>query len=316
MSFPKAEDILAASQRIASLVHHTPVLTSISIDKMVGAKLFFKCENLQKVGAFKYRGATNTLLQLSPAQLKQGVATHSSGNHAQALALAAQLHDTAAYIVMPSNASESKKEAVLGYGAKIIECEPTLDARETTLKQIVAETKAHFIHPYNDITVIEGQATAAKELIDEIPQLDYLLAPVGGGGLLSGSALSAYYFSPSTKVIGTEPTGADDAYRSFNSDIIISSINPKTIADGLLTSLGTKTFPIIQKHVLQILTVDDDMIVEAMRLIWQRMKIIVEASAAVPLAALMQNAHLFKGKRVGIVLSGGNIDLNRLPFKA
>ncbi len=316
MSFPKAEDILAASQRIASLVHHTPVLTSISIDKMVGAKLFFKCENLQKVGAFKYRGATNTLLQLSPAQLKQGVATHSSGNHAQALALAAQLHDTAAYIVMPSNASESKKEAVLGYGAKIIECEPTLDARETTLKQIVAETKAHFIHPYNDIKVIEGQATAAKELIDEIPQLDYLLAPVGGGGLLSGSALSAYYFSPSTKVIGTEPTGADDAYRSFNSDIIISSINPKTIADGLLTSLGTKTFPIIQKHVSQILTVDDDMIVEAMRLIWQRMKIIVEASAAVPLAALMQNAHLFKGKRVGIVLSGGNIDLNRLPFKA
>ncbi len=315
MPFPKAEDISAASRRIAPFIHHTPVLTSASIDKMLEAQLFFKCENFQKVGAFKYRGATNAILRLFPSQTKAGVATHSSGNHAQALALAAQLNNTQAYIVMPKNAPKIKKNAVLGYGAKIVECEPTLEAREDTVKQIVAQTKAHFIHPYNDFTIIEGQATVAKEFIEEIPQLDYLLAPVGGGGLLSGSALSAHYFSPTTKVIGAEPTGADDAYISFNTGKIAPSVHPVTIADGLLTSLGSKTFPIIQKYVPQILTVDDHAIVEAMKLIWQRMKIIVEASAAVPLATVMQNVHLFKEKRVGIILSGGNVDLNKLPFK-
>ena len=314
MNIPGIESIIEASKRIAPFVHRTPVLTSKGINEILKGQLFFKCENFQKVGAFKYRGATNAILQLTPAQLQNGVATHSSGNHAQALALAAKINNVKAYIVMPSNAPISKRKAVIAYGAKVIECEPTLEARETTLNQVIQEKNAHFIHPYNDNRIIEGQATSAKELIEDVSALDYLITPVGGGGLLSGSALSVNYFSPKTKTIGAEPSGADDAFRSFKAGKIIPSIHPTTIADGLLTSLGTKTFPIIKENVEQILLVDDAKIIEAMKLIWERMKIIVEPSAAVPLAVVMEYPQIFEGRKTGIILSGGNVDLNKLPF--
>ena len=314
MNTPEKDTILEASARISSFIHRTPILTSKSIAEILKCQLFFKCENFQKVGAFKYRGATNAILQLTKSQIDCGVATHSSGNHAQALALAAKINNTKAFIVMPSNAPKIKKDAVLGYGAEVIECEPTLEARESTLHQVIKETNAEFIHPYNDFNVIAGQATAAKEVIEELSDLDFLIAPVGGGGLLSGSALSAKYFSPDTRVIGAEPIGADDAHRSFEKGEIIPSVNPNTIADGLLTSLGTKTFPIIKENVLKILTVDDSLTIEAMKLIWTRMKIIVEPSAAVSLAVVMKNQDFFRGKSIGIILSGGNVDLNTLPF--
>ena len=314
MKIPGIESIIEASKRIAPFVHRTPVLTSKGINEILKGQLFFKCENFQKVGAFKYRGATNAILQLTPTQLQHGVATHSSGNHAQALALAAKINNVKAYIVMPSNAPISKRKAVIAYGAKVIECEPTLEARETTLNKVIQEKNAHFIHPYNDNRIIEGQATSAKELIEDVSKLDYLVTPVGGGGLLSGSALSVNYFSPKTKTIGAEPSGAYDAFRSLKACKIIPSINPTTIADGLLTSLGTKTFPIIKEKVEQILLVDDAKIIEAMKLIWERMKIIVEPSAAVPLAVVMEYPHIFEGRKTGIILSGGNVDLNSLPF--
>ena len=314
MNIPEKKDIIDAHRRIKHIIHHTPVLTSSSINSIIGAKLFFKCENFQKVGAFKFRGATNTISLLSDNQLKNGVATHSSGNHAQALALAAKTKNTKAFIVMPSNAPKSKKEAVLEYGAKVIECKPTLESRENTLQAVVLETGAYFIHPYNDERIIAGQATCAKELIDDVSDLDYIIAPVGGGGLLSGTALSAHYFSPNTKVMGAEPAGANDAYQSLNKGTIVPSINPKTIADGLLTSLGDKTFPIIQRYVDSIKTVEDERIIEAMRLIWQRMKIIIEPSAAVPLAVIMENRDKFKNNRIGVILSGGNIDFDKIPF--
>lgn len=314
MSTPSKNDIIKAADRLSPHIHRTPIHTSKAINKILGTELFFKCENFQKVGAFKYRGATNAVIQLSKKDLQYGVATHSSGNHAQALALAAKMSNTKAYIVMPSNAPESKIEAVKGYGAKIIECEPTLEARESTLNQVIKKTNAHFIHPYNDYRIITGQATAAKELIEEQPELDFIIAPVGGGGLLSGTALSVKYFSPLTKVIGAEPIGADDAYKSFVAGKIIPSINPDTIADGLLTSLGELTFPIIRKNVMKILTIQDSFTIEAMQLIWSRMKIVVEPSAAVPLAVVMKNQAFFRDKNIGIILSGGNVDLNKLPF--
>ena len=314
MSVPSKNDIINADKRVSPFVHRTPVLTSRSINRILNCELYFKCENFQKVGAFKYRGATNAVQQLSDSELENGVATHSSGNHAQALALAAKVRQTKAYIVMPSNAPKIKKEAVHEYGADIIECQPTLKARESTLEMVIKDKKAHFIHPYNDYRIIAGQATAAKELLEDIKKLDMLIAPVGGGGLLSGSALAGKYFSPGTIIFGAEPEGADDAHQSLVKGEIVPSINPKTIADGLLTSLGDKTFPIIRDNVKKILTVDDQVIIDAMKLIWLRMKIIVEPSAAVPLAVIMTNLVFFKGKRIGLVLSGGNVDLEKLPF--
>jgi threonine dehydratase len=315
MPFPTKEDITVAAQRISGLIHRTPVLTSTSINQISGCTMYFKCENFQKVGAFKFRGATNALSLLSKDQIAHGVATHSSGNHAQALALAAKLKGVSAYIVMPENAPKSKKEAVLGYGAEVIECASTVAARESTLESVTKKTGAYFIHPYNDDRIITGQATCAKELIETISEhLDYIIAPVGGGGLLSGTALSATYFSPGTLVIGAEPAGADDAFQSFQRNEIVPSINPKTIADGLLTSLGDKTFPVIKKLVKDILVVEDARIIEAMKLIWQRMKIIVEPSAAVPLAVVLVNRELFANKKIGIILSGGNIDFDKIPF--
>ncbi len=314
MSFPEKKNIIDAHNRIFNIIHQTPVLTSSSINEITGSQLFFKCENFQKVGAFKFRGATNAVNLLSDDQLEKGVATHSSGNHAQALALAAKTKGVNAYIVMPSNAPKSKKEAVIGYGAKVIECTPTLEARENTLDAVVKETGAYFIHPYNDERIIAGQATCAKELIEAINDLDYIIAPVGGGGLLSGTALAAHYFSSNVKVIGAEPMGADDAFQSLQKGEIIPSIKPQTIADGLLTSLGDKTFPIIRKFVDSIITVDDDKIIEAMKLIWQRMKVIIEPSAAVPLAVVLENQDIFQNKKTGIILSGGNIDFDKIPF--
>jgi len=315
IKFPSKIDIQNAEIRIAGYIHRTPVLTSQSINAIAKTNLYFKCENFQKVGAFKFRGAVNTVLLLSKDKLKSGVATHSSGNHAAALALAAKIRKTKAYIVMPKTAPEIKIRAVKSYGAEIIFCEPTLAARETTLKEVVNKTGAAFVHPYNDFKVITGQATAAKELLEETPSLDYIIAPVGGGGLLSGTSLSVRYFSKSTKIIGAEPKGADDAFRSLTKGIIIPSVNPKTIADGLLTSLGDKTFPIIRKFVSEIITVEEDSIIESMRTIWERMKIIIEPSSAVPLASILENKSKFANKNIGIILSGGNVDLENLPWK-
>lgn len=310
----KLKDLQETHQRIKPFIHNTPILSSSLINDIVGADIYFKCENFQKMGAFKMRGALNAVLQLSDEQKKNGVATHSSGNFAQALALAAKLQNIKAYIVMPENAPEVKKKAVKGYGGKIIECEANLEARETTLNKVVAETGAKFLHPYNDYQVIEGQGTAAMELIGEHADLDYIIAPVGGGGLLSGTALATYYMSPKTKVIAGEPLGADDAWQSLEKGELIPQTKPKTIADGLLTSLGDKTYPIIRDFVEKIVRVEEDEIVAAMRLIWERMKIIVEPSSAVALAALVKEKKKYQGKKVAIILSGGNVDLGNLPF--
>jgi threonine dehydratase len=290
------------------------VLSSRSINKLLDSEIFFKCENLQKVGAFKFRGATNAVISLSDEEAKRGVATHSSGNHAAALTLAARQRGIKAYIVMPRTAPIIKKNAVEEYGAEIIFCEPTLQDREETLNNVVERTNAVFIHPFNNSRIIAGQATACLELIHEVDDLDLVIAPVGGGGLLSGTSLSAHHFSSGIKVIGAEPEGADDALRSFESNKIQPSLNPNTICDGLLTSLGTLTFAIIKKHVDRIITSDDETIIKAMRLIWERMKIIVEPSAAVALAILIKYPEVARRKRIGIILSGGNVDFDNLPW--
>ncbi|MDA3930594.1 MAG: pyridoxal-phosphate dependent enzyme [Prolixibacteraceae bacterium] len=314
MKVPDFSDILEANERIKKFAHRTPIYTSKSINQIVECELFFKCENFQKVGAFKFRGATNAIFALSKEDASKGVATHSSGNHAAALALAAKLRGINAHVVMPSNAPEIKKKAVEEYGASITFCEPTLAARETTLKKVISETDATEIHPYNNFFVIAGQGTAAKELLEDSPLLDFLLCPVGGGGLLSGSSITSKHLSPLTKVIACEPAGADDAFRSFYGNQIYPSINPQTIADGLLTALGKLNYTIIKQNVDAVVTVSEEAIIAAMRLIWERMKIIVEPSSAVPLAALIENKIDVKGKKVGIILSGGNIDLKKLPF--
>jgi len=314
MNFPTLAGIRAAAERIKPHAHRTPVLTCASIDRMVSARLFFKCENFQKVGAFKFRGACNAVFSLSESELAKGVATHSSGNHAAALALAASLRGAPAFIVMPKTAPRIKKLAVEGYGGKIVFCEPTLAAREATLAQVVAETGATVVHPFNDRRVICGQGTAALELLHEVENLDFVLAPVGGGGLLSGTALAVAGISPQTKVIAAEPAGADDAYRSLQEGKIIPSTNPQTIADGLLTSLCELTFGIIRSHVQQIVTVSEANIITAMRHIWERMKVIVEPSAAVVLGALLEKKFDCSGKRLGLILSGGNCDLEKLPW--
>jgi threonine dehydratase len=304
------EIIEQAHQRIKPYIHRTPVISSTGINELAGCKIYFKCENFQKIGAFKARGAMNAALSLSKENLAKGLATHSSGNHAQALARAAKLLGVPAYIVMPSTAPEVKKRGVKGFQGQIFECEPTLQARETTLAEIIKKTNATEIHPFNNYDVIAGQATVTKELIEDTDKLDFILAPVGGGGLLSGTLLAAKYFSPGTQVIAGEPEGADDAYRSVRSGKIEPS-QATSVADGLLTSLGDKTFPIIRDHVKEIITMSDAEIISAMRLIWERMKIIVEPSCAVPLAALLKEKKKFSGKKVGIILSGGNVDLER-----
>ncbi|MCD4698178.1 MAG: pyridoxal-phosphate dependent enzyme [Bacteroidales bacterium] len=311
---PDEKAILAAAGRIKRHINDTPVLTSRNLDELSGANLYFKCENFQKAGAFKSRGAVNTVFLLSKDELANGVCTHSSGNHAAALSRAAALRGTKAYIVMPENSSKVKIEAVNYYGGEITFCKPNLESRELTLNQVQQNTGALEVHPYNDYRIIAGQATAALELIKSVIPLDVIMAPVGGGGLLSGTALSTFYFSSETKVIAAEPKGADDAYRSFISESFVPSENPNTIADGLLTSLGTLTFPIILDHVDTILTVGEESIIKAMKLIWERMKIIIEPSSAVPFAAVLENKNIFAGKKTGIIISGGNVDLDKLPW--
>ncbi len=308
-------DIRAAAERIAPHVHRTPVLTSSAIDAVAGCRLLFKCENLQKVGAFKMRGAANAVFSLGDAVAARGVATQSSGNHAQALALAARLRGIPAHIVMPTSAPAVKRAAVAGYGAAIYDCEPTLASRESTLADVVARTGAEFIHPYNDERVMAGQGTAALELLTDHPDLDLVMAPVGGGGLLSGTAIATRALAPAAQVVAAEPAGADDAARSLAAGRIIPSENPRTVCDGLLTSLGELTFAVIREHVSAIWTVDDPAVIAAMRLVWERMKIIIEPSSAVCLAAVLERPDTVRGRRVGIILSGGNVDLDRLPWQ-
>lgn len=307
---PDAGAILGAAKRIEPYVIRTPVLTSAVLDKSVGGSLFFKCENMQPIGAFKVRGATNAVLSCTADQLRYGVATHSSGNHAQAVARAAKLAEVHSYIVMPASTQKVKRKGVLFYEGKIIECDTTLQSREETLARVAHDTGAHVVHPYNDYDVIAGQATAAKELLDEVKNLDYLLVPVGGGGLLSGTLLTALYFSPHTKVFAGEPHGADDAYRSLLSGKPEQS-QAESIADGLLSNLGDKTFPIIRDYVAGIITVTDAEIITAMRTLWEELRVVVEPSGAVAFAALLKQREQFAEARTGIILSGGNVDLER-----
>jgi threonine dehydratase len=307
-------NIEEAHQLIAGYIHRTPVLSSTSLNSLCGCNLFFKCENFQKGGAFKSRGASNALFHYLEDAHKHGVATHSSGNHAQALARVAAYAGVKAYIVMPENSNPLKVAAVKEYGGIITFCKPTLQSREDTLKEIIQQTGAIEIHPYDNEHIISGQATAAKELLEEIPSPHIIIAPVGGGGLLSGTALACHYFSSGTKVFAAEPLQANDAWQSFKSKKFIPSVNPDTIADGLRTSLGSLTFPIILEHVDEILTVSEQGIINAMKTIWLRMKVIVEPSAAVVLAAIIEHPEFFKGKTVGAILSGGNADINNLPW--
>ena len=312
---PTLNDIRQAAERIKPYAHRTPVLTNESLNRQVEAQIFLKCENLQKVGAFKFRGACNAVFSLSDEEAVRGVCTHSSGNHAAALALAARMRGIPAYIVMPSNAPQVKKDAVAGYGGMITFCEPTLAARESTLDRIRLDTGASVVHPYNDERVITGQGTAALELLEDVPDLDVIIAPVGGGGLLSGTSIAATGIKKGIRVIAGEPEMADDAFRSMQAGKIIPSENPKTIADGLLTSLGDLTFPIIQKNVEQIVTVSEAGIVASMKFVWERAKIIIEPSSAVAVGVLWEKKIDLRGLKVGIIISGGNVDLKKLPWQ-
>ncbi len=315
ITVPSHLDIENAFNLIENHINHTPIFTSRSVNSILGCSAYLKCENFQRVGAFKFRGATHAILRLNPAEAKHGVITHSSGNHAAALALAASQRGIPAYIVMPENAPEIKKKAVAGYGGIITFCPPTQNDREQTMLRIKEQTGATFIHPYDNFNVICGQGTASLELMQHEPNLDIVIAPVGGGGLLSGTASYVKGRYPKVKVLGAEPKNADDAYRSLRDHTIYPSVKPQTIADGLLTSLSPLTYSIINRHCDGILTVSEQAIIDAMRMVWERMKIIIEPSSAVPVAAIMENAKLFHNKRVGIIISGGNVDLNHLPWQ-
>jgi len=314
MRYPTFAEIEEAAERIAPYAHRTPVLTSRTLDARLDAQLYFKCENFQKAGAFKFRGASNAVFSLSESAAQRGVLTHSSGNHAGALALAARRRGIAAHIVMPRTAPAVKRAAVEEYGGHVVACEPTLASREETAAAVQAETGATLIHPYDNARVIAGQGTAARELLTDVPSLDLVLAPCGGGGLLSGTAIAVKQLAPLADVYGVEPTGADDAQRSLAAGRIIPQTDPRTIADGLRTSLAPRTFAAIRDHVRGIVTVDDETIIAAMRLVWERMKIVIEPSAAVPLAALLAGCVDVRGKQVGVIFSGGNVDVARLPF--
>lgn len=312
---PDLEAIRAAHRRIAPRIHRTPVMTCASLDALASARLFFKCENFQKTGSFKIRGATNAVFSLDEKEAARGVVTHSSGNHAAALALAARWRGIPAWIVMPSNAPQVKRQAVEAYGGRITFCEPNLKARDVAAREIQEKTGAVLIHPYDDDRIIAGQATAALELLEEIPDLDFLLAPVSGGGLLSGTAIAAKLLRPGIRVVGCEPAGADDAARSLAAGRIIPMENPQTIADGLRATLSERTFAILRERVDEIVTVSEEEIVEAMRQVWERMKIIIEPSSAVAVAPATLRRIGADGRRVGVLLSGGNVDLAQLPFR-
>ena len=314
MNLPILSDIQSAHKRIKPFIHRTPVLTSRQLNRIFGCELYFKCENFQKVGAFKFRGATNAVLSLADDKKKHGVVTHSSGNHAAALALAAGMNGIKAFIVMPENAPSVKKDAVAGYGASITFCKPTLQAREETCRGIMEKEGATLVHPYDNFNVICGQGTSALELIEDIGDLDVIVAPIGGGGLMSGTSTCAKGINDSIKVIGAEPLNANDAWKSFKTGILTPSVNPLTIADGLLTSLSELTFKVIRKNVDDIFTAEEDSIISSMKLVWERMKIIIEPSSATVIAIIKENPGFFRGKKVGLIISGGNVDLKRLPF--
>ncbi len=308
-------DLEQAHERIKPHAHRTPILTSSTFNQRFGGSLFFKCENFQKIGAFKIRGGINAVSQLTPEELERGVVTHSSGNHAQAISMAAKILGTRAWIVMPNTAPKVKVAAVRGYGAKIVFCKPGVETRERAADEVIARTGAVLVHSYNDRRIIAGQGTAAKELYEDVPGLDLVLVPVGGGGLASGTALAAHHFSPGTQVIAVEPAEADDAYRSMATGSIQPAVSPpRTIADGLLTQLGDLTFAVFRRHVARVVTVEEDEIVAAMRLVWERMKMVIEPSSAVPFAAIMAGKVDVAGRKVGIIVSGGNVDLDHLPW--
>lgn len=311
---PSLSDIQKAHEQISPYIHRTPVLSSSAINEMVGAELFFKCENFQKIGAFKMRGAVCAGLGLSPDERNKGLATHSSGNHAQAVALTAKLLKTKAHIVMPSNSPAIKIKATKGYDAEVTFSGTTIESRQTTLDEVVAQTGATFIHPFDNYNVICGQATSSLELHEDIPDLDSIIAPIGGGGLMSGTALTTHYLKPKCNIYGAEPSIVDDAYRSVKKGAIVKNDRIDTIADGLRTNLSDKTFKIISQHVQEIFLVDEEEIISAMRIIWERMKIIIEPSCAVPFAAILKHRETFHGQKIGIILTGGNVDLNNLPF--
>lgn len=311
---PTYDDVLEAHRRIQPYIHRTPVLTSSFLDDLTGAKLFFKCENLQKAGAFKARGASNAVFGLSEREAARGVATHSSGNHGLCLSYAAGRRGIPATVVMPRTAPEAKKAAVRGYGGTVVECEPSTSSREAVFAEVVAKSGADFVHPYNDPRVIAGQATCSKELIEEVGELDAVVAPIGGGGMVSGSCLTLSTIAPATKIYGAEPKNADDAHRSLKAGHIIADDAPVTVADGLKVPLKDLTWHFVSRHVSDILTATEEEIVAAMRLTWQRMKIVMEPSSAVPLATILKNRELFAGRRVGVIITGGNVDLDKLPW--
>ncbi|SLN71481.1 Phenylserine dehydratase [Roseovarius gaetbuli] len=308
------DDMLAARERIAPYIHRTPVLTSSYLNDLTGAELFFKCENFQKAGAFKVRGASNAVFGLSDEMAKRGVATHSSGNHALSLSYAAGRRGIPCHVVMPRTAPEAKKAAVRGYGGIITECEPSTTSREEVFARVQAETGAEFVHPYNDVRVIAGQATCSAELLEQTEGLDAVIAPIGGGGMVSGTCLTLSNLAPGVKIYAAEPEQADDAYRSFKAGHIIADDAPVTVADGLKVPLKENTWHFVSHNVTDILTASEQEIIDAMKLTWQRMKIVIEASCAVPLATILKNRETFVGKRVGVIITGGNVDLDTLPW--
>ncbi len=314
MDIPSYDDVLIAHERIKPYVHRTPILTSTYFNERTGAELFFKCENFQKAGAFKVRGASNAVFGLDDAQAAKGVATHSSGNHGLSLSYAAGRRGIKATVVMPRTAPEAKKEAVRGYGGTVVECEPSTSSREAVFAEVVAESGADFIHPYNDPRVIAGQATCSKEMIEDLGALDALVAPIGGGGMISGSCLTLSNIASDTEIYAAEPKNADDAYRSFKAGHIIADDAPETVADGLKVPLKDLTWHFVSNHVTDIFTATEEEIIDAMYLTWQRMKIVMEPSCAVPLAIILKNPEIFAGKKVGVIITGGNVDLNKLPW--
>ena len=314
MYIPTFDDVMAAHDRIRPYIHRTPVLTSSYLNDLTGAELFFKCENFQKAGAFKVRGACNAVFGLSDDKLARGVATHSSGNHALSLSYAAGRRGIACNVVMPSTAPQAKKDAVRGYGGVIVECEPSTSSREAVFAEMVAKSGADFVHPYNDPRVIAGQATCSRELMEQVDALDAVIAPIGGGGMISGTCLTVSNTAPSVKIYAAEPEQADDAYRSFKAGHIIADDAPVTVADGLKVPLKDLTWHFVKNHVTDILTASESEIIEAMKLTWKRMKIVIEPSCAVPLATILNNADVFRGRRVGVIITGGNVDLDTLPW--
>lgn len=311
---PTYDDVIAAHERIKPYIHETPILTSQRLNEQTGAELFFKCENLQKAAAFKVRGASNAVFGLTDAEAKIGVATHSSGNHALSLSYAAGQRGIPVTVVMPRTAPQAKKDAVIGYGGIIVECEPSTSSREATFAEVVAKSGADFVHPYNDPRVIAGQATCSKELLSQVENLDAVIAPIGGGGMISGTCLTISNIAPDVKIYAAEPLNADDAARSFRAGHIIADDAPETIADGLKVPLKDLTWHFVSNHVTDILTATEDEIIDAMKLVWKTMKIVIEPSSAVPLATILKNPEIFKGKRVGVIITGGNVDLDKLPW--